>query len=243
MKINCKKCGKPVSKNNKSGFCKKCYDWSGVNNPFFGKKHSQKAINIIKEKAALASTEKWKDPEYRERVIRGVSKPRKKEFGEQQSERVKQWYIDNPKQRNIRAGSMRRSWEDGKIQPSVHSVSESKKEIKIREEISKALPDSKVEKKTVRIDRKWYRPDVLIDDWIVVEFFGDYWHANPKKYSKDDIVHHGLKASEIWEKDRLRLEELEKRYSVLVVWEKRYDRGGFDLDSLVEQVLLAMDDG
>jgi len=243
MKKFCSKCGGLISKNCKSGVCKKCYDWTGSNNPFYGKKHSKETREILSEKCTADSLARWKDDVYREKVISGISKPRRAGFKKEQRDRVTKWYQDNPKQRTLRATRMKKSWVDGKIVPCIHSVSESKKEIEMREDIARALPYSKVEKKTVRIDGKWYLPDVLIDDWIVVEFFGNYWHANPEMYNAEDEVHHGLKAKEIWERDDIRLAELRRRLRVFVVWEKEYKDGRFNLDDLVCEVMLAFDDG
>jgi hypothetical protein len=59
-----------------------------------------------------------------------------------------------------------------------------------------------------------------------VEFNGDFWHANPKKYSADDIVplRGGCKkAKDIWESDSAKIKALNKRgFEVLVVWENEY---------------------
>jgi G:T-mismatch repair DNA endonuclease (very short patch repair protein) len=243
MKKNCSKCGTIICKKNKSGVCKKCYDWSGSNNPFFGRKHSDSTIEKIKKTNSAISKKHWIDPEYRKKVISGVSKPRRESFKKEQSDRVAKWYVENPEQKDIRSLRMKKTWADGKIEPTVHSFTESKKEIEMREEIAKALPGSRVEKKTIKIDGRWYYPDVLIDDWIVVEFFGNYWHANPEMYKENDEVHHGFKACDIWEKDKKRLAALRKRYHVLVVWEKAYKNGQFDLDDFVYDMLMARDDG
>ena len=67
-------------------------------------------------------------------------------------------------------------------------------------------------------------PDILFSkDKIIVEFYGDYWHANPTKYIRTDIIHNGMSAGEIWERDLIRKESLEKMgYKVLEVWEGDY---------------------
>ena len=62
---------------------------------------------------------------------------------------------------------------------------------------------------------------------IVIEFFGDYWHANPAKYTENSILNHPNKnkrvAKDIWEIDRKRIEWLtNKGYNVLIIWEKEY---------------------
>lgn len=58
----------------------------------------------------------------------------------------------------------------------------------------------------------------------IIEFNGDYWHANPKLYSESDTLFKSRKASSIWEKDRERISWLESvGYRVLVVWEKDWN--------------------
>lgn len=63
---------------------------------------------------------------------------------------------------------------------------------------------------------------------ICIEFNGDYWHANPAKYSSDDIISFpkGRKevAKNLWEADALKLStiESERAYRTIVVWESDY---------------------
>ncbi len=59
----------------------------------------------------------------------------------------------------------------------------------------------------------------------VIEFNGDFWHANPSvaRYTPDSIGAHGMTSSEIWVKDKIRLDEIKSQgYEVLVVWENEY---------------------
>ena len=55
----------------------------------------------------------------------------------------------------------------------------------------------------------------------VIELYGDYWHANPKKYDGDyfnDLIK--LTAQEIWERDRKREREIiEAGYKLKIIWE------------------------
>lgn len=71
----------------------------------------------------------------------------------------------------------------------------------------------------------------------VIEFNGDYWHANPEVYSKDWInTHNGLVASEIWARDSDKIKAIkeERGYSVLVIWEKDVRR---DRDSMIDKCI------
>jgi len=61
---------------------------------------------------------------------------------------------------------------------------------------------------------KQYFPDFLIKSQkIIVEYYGDYWHRNPEKYS-------GEQAEKIWELDKQRIYNLnELGYKVFYVYE------------------------
>lgn len=58
---------------------------------------------------------------------------------------------------------------------------------------------------------------------LIVEYNGDYWHANPTLYRADDVIPFyfaGICAKDIWEKDRVKLDlAREKGYRILVIWE------------------------
>lgn len=58
----------------------------------------------------------------------------------------------------------------------------------------------------------------------IIEFYGDYWHANPAKYSSDFFnKNKGMTAAEIHEYDALRIKSIEsKGHEVLIVWESDF---------------------
>lgn len=56
----------------------------------------------------------------------------------------------------------------------------------------------------------------------IIEFNGDYWHANPRLYKPTDMIRNQL-ASDIWEKDKRKIKLVEDEgFSVYVVWESDY---------------------
>lgn len=78
-----------------------------------------------------------------------------------------------------------------------------------------------------------YNEKVMMYDFVVtspvkkvVEFNGNFWHADPKVYKADDLVPirgGAKKASEIWQSDLKKKLSIESRgFEVLVVWEKDY---------------------
>ena len=58
----------------------------------------------------------------------------------------------------------------------------------------------------------------------LIEVQGDFWHANPELYKKDDVLNHYgqyLTAEEIWRKDAEKKKNAENYgYEVYYIWEK-----------------------
>jgi very-short-patch-repair endonuclease len=70
-------------------------------------------------------------------------------------------------------------------------------------------------------DKKCYLPDFYIDDKkLVVECYGDYWHANPNLFKETDKVYHKRTSKDIWEYDRIKQKTFEDNgYKYLYFWE------------------------
>lgn len=70
---------------------------------------------------------------------------------------------------------------------------------------------------------KTYFPDYIdLSKNKIIEFYGDYWHANPIKYSVNTKIFEKT-AQEIWDHDKQREDKLkELGYKVLVIWENEY---------------------
>jgi G:T-mismatch repair DNA endonuclease (very short patch repair protein) len=68
---------------------------------------------------------------------------------------------------------------------------------------------------------KRYNVDVLIDNKIIVEFFGDLWHMNPIKWKETDTNPVTKKnAKYIWSHDAKKLKMLTSLgYNVITIWE------------------------
>jgi very-short-patch-repair endonuclease len=76
-----------------------------------------------------------------------------------------------------------------------------------------------------------------IDNKLIIEYNGDMYHANPDKYGENDNPHPFRKeitSKEIWEKDRLKFESVEKiGYKVLTIWDSEYRHKGFKNKELI----------
>lgn len=82
--------------------------------------------------------------------------------------------------------------------------------------------------KQIELDKKHLlKPDFLYKNKII-EFFGDYWHCNPKIKNSDFVIRRGKKtytAESIWKIDKWRNEMFENNgYHVMVVWENDYNK-------------------
>jgi len=63
------------------------------------------------------------------------------------------------------------------------------------------------------------------DNRKIIEFHGDYWHMNPEFYNSQNAGPGGLKAREIWERDREKLLAAEKNgYAVMILYENAYKK-------------------
>ena len=82
----------------------------------------------------------------------------------------------------------------------------------------------------------WYSYDLLINDSVIIEYNGDYWHCNPRTFNRDYFNTRTKKfAHELWEKD-----ENKKRVAIaagfrfITVWEYDYKR---DKQKVIQECL------
>jgi hypothetical protein len=84
--------------------------------------------------------------------------------------------------------------------------------------------------------RTWWIYDIKIGNKII-EFNGDYFHCNPKKYN-EDFYNKTLKmtAKEKWRRDKLKIEEAVKNgFTVYEIWESDYkDNKELELQKCLE---------
>lgn len=87
---------------------------------------------------------------------------------------------------------------------------------------------------------KEYSPivDILISNVnLVIECYGNFWHANPKFYNSSDIFNTWTgkqTAEEIWNRDQSRLEQIKSfGYNVLIIWESEYNSNKQDTEKRI----------
>lgn len=218
----CKVCGKQLCRKNKSGYCVQHLPRTAENNPFYGKTHSKETVELLKEKCKNATKKMWENDEYRKKVIEGATGLKRDEsFKEKQRQHAIEQFKDN-KQRKIRSKIMKENWQNGVLVPNKHSINESKQE----KEFIKLLENKGyvVSNNTFRYSKngknKYLFPDGIIEsEKIVLEYNGSFWHADPKRYKENDIIHHNKCAKDIWEEDyKKRIIYEENGYKVFVIW-------------------------
>ena len=220
----CKTCGCLLSKNCKGDYCNHHRDRTGKNNPFFGKKHSEKTKKILIEKCSDATKKLWENDEYRKKVINNATGVKRSEkFKEIQRKHALEQF-KSEKQKDIRSICMRENWKHGKIIFNRQdSINESKQEKEFIDMVRSLGYD--VSRHALLYEengkKKHLFPDGIIEDKkIIIEYNGSFWHADPKRgYKSDEIVHHKTTAKEIWDRDFKKIKAYEKNgYKVFTVW-------------------------
>ena len=227
----CSRCGKPIFDKSKTGLCGECYKHFGKygsNNPFFGKHHSKETIEDLKAKCSESSKKMWENSEYRKKVIEGATGlKRSEEFKETQRKNALKQFKDI-NQREIRSEKMKETWKSGRIVYTEHpSINRSKIEKEFISKLEEKIPNGLITESSIKyIDNnsnRWLFPDIIYKNYII-EFNGDYWHANPKKFKADDLIDKkGITAQEQWEEDKRKKEIYESLgYKVIYVWESDF---------------------
>jgi very-short-patch-repair endonuclease len=120
-------------------------------------------------------------------------------------------------------------WASGKFRPKRINLSKAEKEI------SDHLTQINVEHKTqFRIPSISYIYDFYIPNLnLIIEYNGNFWHCNPKKYQKDQIVkfprQKQFRVQDIWARDKNKSEAaVERGYKFEVLWEDVYSSEGMN---------------
>jgi G:T-mismatch repair DNA endonuclease (very short patch repair protein) len=172
----------------------------GEGNPFFGKTHTKESLKKIS---------KSKTGQYT-----GNQNHMKQEKYRQMSRDIMRSNWDNGiLDRKIISEQMKQTQRSGKIK----SVIVSKREKEIVKEL-KLLGYKTIH--SYRVDSKIC--DIFIPSLnLIIEYFGDYWHCNPKKYDSDYFNKKKNKfAWELWDYDKKKIDLIKSYgYNLEVVWE------------------------
>lgn len=177
----------------------------GEKNHFFGKKHTNKTIEIISKNRkgkAIGEKNSMHNPKYRKRVSIAL----KEKYDSGQLDFLKKIQSENAKKNQA----------NGKLKYA--PISKAEKEFR---ELLESL--GYTTEPQFGIDSLKY--DIfLIDFNSLIEYNGDYWHCNPNKYEKDYFnKKKNMFAWEIWEQDKIKKELAEKKgYKLFTIWESDF---------------------
>jgi len=189
---------------NKNSLCKPCSLklQLGEGNPFYGKKHkidSKRKMSDSRKGKGTGKNNAMSNDKWRQKARKNLIK--KWESGD----------LDHMKKRM--SEKMKETRRFGKLK----SVIVSKKELEIIQNIKslgfEVIGSYKVDTKICDV----YIPKLN----LIIEYNGDYWHCNPKKYDKDYFnVKKNKYAWEIWDYDKSKLDLIKNEgYNLEVIWE------------------------
>lgn len=199
-------CRNHFNRINDKSLCKPCSLelQVGEGNPFYGKKHKKETIHKIsksREGQYIGNKNHMKQEKYR-KMSRDIMR--------------KNW--DNGVlDKKVISEQMKQTQRSGKIKSTITS----KKEKEIIKELKnmgyKSIPSYRVDSKICDI----YVPSLN----LIIEYFGDYWHCNPKKYESNYFNKKKNKfAWELWEYDKKKVELIKSYdYNLEIVWESDFD--------------------
>lgn len=90
---------------------------------------------------------------------------------------------------------------------------------KLEERIDKILTDNNIKHR--RCFWLYHHPyDFILDNYLLLEINGDYWHANPNIYKADDLMSNGKLAKDIWAYDKKFKDCLQNsKFNLIYLWE------------------------
>ena len=114
----------------------------------------------------------------------------------------------------------------------IKSVITSKKEKEIIKELYKIGYKSE---QSFKVDTKIC--DIYIKELnLIIEYFGDYWHCNPKKYEENYFNQKkNMTAKEIWDYDSKKIDLIKSYgYNLIVIWESDLENDNKLINKLIE---------
>lgn len=192
-------------KNNDGKNCNAC-NQKGENNGFFGKNHTKKTKNKQSKNRigkACGKDNAMSNPKHRKRVSEALKN--KYESGE----------LDYLKE--IQRKTAIKNQANGKLKTA--PISKAEVEIKKELEDSGFVVESQYNIGSLKYDL------FVKEKQLLIEYNGDYWHCNPKKYN-ETYFHQKKKmtAKEIWKRDKEKQNlAISSGFKIITIWEMDYN--------------------
>jgi G:T-mismatch repair DNA endonuclease (very short patch repair protein) len=213
---------------------KNAKNFSGKNNPNYGGVYTKR--EDIRKRTSQTRKRKWANGEYINWTDKRIRTP---EITERISGENNSFYghhhDDETKKRigQTRAEGLR----SGRTSIKRLRISDAENEI-----VNFLKQNNINVKQQFIIDGSTYMYDICVPEKnIIIEYNGDYWHANPKYYDKQYFNKSSeLIAEDIWKRDKLKQQHAtNNNFSVIVIWEDEYSNNKEKtLNNLLERIKL-----
>jgi len=232
---------------NRTYICNSCVK-KGNNNPFYGKKHSQKFKDRLSEerkgvwgageKNAMYGINLWdtyseeRTQDIKKRISNTVSGDKNPFYGKHHSEETKRKLSISSKDYAIKHPEhiARMTLASLKRQSSGFKS-------KIEQKVEQELLNRDMPKQYSKILHRKYQYDFLIGKTILLEVHGDYWHANPLYYGDDKKPLNERQLYKV-EQDKLKKIFAEKYgYDIYYIWETEVNEGYFSVIDKIQAKL------
>jgi G:T-mismatch repair DNA endonuclease (very short patch repair protein) len=172
----------------------------GEGNPFYGKTHKKESI----KKISKSRTGKHCGDE---------NHMKKNEYRELSRNRMKSNWFKNILTKEKMSEQLKETRRLGKIKSGITSKKEKEIGVFLKSLGLNYIPSYRVDSKICDI----YIPSLN----LIIEYFGDYWHCNPNKYSEDYFNQKkNMSAKEIWCYDKMKIDLIiNYGYNLEVIWE------------------------
>lgn len=166
------------------------------------------------ERNSILSKKRMSDPIFKKKFIKACNSP---ERIRKISESAKQMWADAKKYDKAKYNRMLLSQKNKNFIYNGYNMNSIEYEVA---QIISEISDNWVYENVIHVKDNSYVPDFIINENIIIECFGDFWHANPLYFKPSDTTHKSRCAVDIWKYDNEKIKNLESAgYKVLVLWE------------------------
>jgi hypothetical protein len=236
------------TKHYKTTYENTCVSNYGVTNPSKSETiKSKKADTFIKNYGYVNN---FCNNDIRKSAASKITSDIRKDANIKSRETLQQKYgVDNPTKIESVKDKLREAWSKRKKNWSddgsfIQEQSMIWKKCKFVSKIERRVQDIVFKKFNNTLFNKWvcgYNIDIIINNFILIEIHGDYWHANPSLYEKDHILYHTkdknpVRAIDIWEKDGIKRQKLKESGLINhIIWENDIKKlNDLELETYIE---------
>jgi len=252
LKIECSECKNLIPINqfyNALNFriytCRKCIS-TGDKNSFYGKKHSEEFKNrLSKERSGVwyvgnknrmyginvwdTYTEEEKK-EKRKKISNGQLGSKNQFYGKTHSDKVKKILSEKTKNYLVNHPDHIKKMTEASLNKQVKGFKSNIEKI-----VQEQLINRKIQFKYSKILHRKYQYDFIIENEILLEVHGDYWHANPLYYGENKIP---LNSTQNF---KVKLDEEKKNFAIkygykyFSIWESDIKKNNFSIIDCIEK--------